>query len=340
MLAATPGVPGSLVLGGYDQARFEPSEVNFANGGETHQTLPVKIQSIIADNLASGTVSLLPNGVPVTANVDSTVSQMYLPQDVCDLFERAFGLEYDADKDFYLVNNTAHTQLLQSKPSITFTIGDTGSCGLTTNVVFPYAAFDLAAGIPFFNNDTRYFPIRAAKNASQQVLGRAFLQEAYIVVDWERNNFTIGQAIHQREKTDIVEISAFTEEIPVNPGLSTGAIVGTAVGAVAGIFAMAVIAFIAIRDRRRRYQTVAAHVADYPPDHKNASELGVEHSNLSEVYGSQIYEMNEGHPTKHELPVGLMISELHGNASKTELVSASSSYSAGDKREKQVHEMP
>lgn len=314
--------------------------MTFANGGENNSTLPVNIRSIIAENVASGTMSLLADGAPVTANIDSTVSQMYFPQAVCDLFQQAFGLQYDSDKDFYLINQTAHNQLLRSNPSITFTIGDTGDSGLTTNIVFPYAAFDLAVGIPFFNNDTRYFPIRVAKDESQQVLGRAFLQEAYIVVDWERNNFTVGQAIHQRERTNIVEILPASSDLQANsPGLSTGAIAGIAIAAVAGITALGVIAFISLRARRNK-QSVAAHVAEYPPDHKNASELGVEHSNLSEVYDSQIYELHESYQTKHELPSGLHISELHGNASQTELEDTSSKYSASDKKEQRVHEMP
>lgn len=286
-------------------------------------------------------MSLLPDGAPVIATIDSTVSQMYLPQSLCDLFEQAFGLEYDSAKDFYLVNNTAHNNLLQSNPSVTFTLGDTGLSGLTTNIVLPYAAFDLAVGIPFYNNDTRYFPIRVAKDESQQVLGRAFLQEAYIAVDWERNNFTIGQAIHQRETTNIVEISAASGDIQSEPsGLSTGAIAGIAIGAVAGIVAMVVIAFISIRARRQKRQTTAAYFSDYPPDHKNASELGVQHSNLSEVHDSQVYEMHDSQQVKHELPVGLYVSELHGNASQTELEDTSSKRAPSEKTERHVHEMP
>lgn len=329
-----------MVLGGFDQARLDSGAVSFANGGETNQTLPVEIQSIIAENVPSGTVSLLPDGLPVTANIDSTVSQLYLPQKACDLFQQAFELQYDSDKNFYLVNNTAHSQLLQSNPSITFTVGDTGSSGSKTNIVFPYAAFDMAVGIPFYNNDTRYFPIRAAKDESQQVLGRAFLQEAYIAVDWERNNFTIGQAIHQREQTNIVTITSASDdnEDAESSGLSGGAIAGIAVGAVAGIIAIIGIAFFSIRARRRK-PFVAAHVADYPPDHKNVSELGIEHANLSEVYGSQIYELHEGHASKHELS-GLQVSELHGSTSQMELEDTSSSYSASDKKEQRVHEMP
>lgn len=300
----------------------------------------MQIRSIVAENVPSGTMSLLADGLPVTANIDTTVSQMYLPQSACDLFQQAFGLDYNPAKDFYLVNNTAHNELLQSNPSVTFTIGDTGSTGLTANIVFPYSAFDLAVGIPFYNNDTRYFPIRVAKDESQQVLGRAFLQEAYVVVDWERNNFTIGQAIHQRQETRIVAIESLSADEDIgDSGLSTGAIAGIAFGAIAGVIAICVIAFFVIRARRRR-PYVAAHIADYPPDHKNASEQGVAHSNLSEVHDSQVFELHEGNVAKHELPAGLQVPELHGNLPKMELEDTSSNYAGSENKERVVHEMP
>lgn len=303
----------------------------------------MKIHSIIAENLSSGTASLLPDGIPVTATIDSSVSQYYLPQSVCDLFQQAFGLQYDEAKDFYLVNKTAHSQLLQSNPSVTFTIGEDSDSSSTTNIRLPYAAFDLAVGIPFYNNDTRYFPIRVAKDESKQVLGRAFLQEAYVVVDWERNNFTIGQAIHQRESTNIVEITSAAADIPpADPGLSIGAIVGIAVGAVAGVAAVIAIGifFFCRARRQKRQHTVAAYVSDYPPDHKNASELGIEHANLSEVYGSQIFELNDSTQDKHELAVGLQVSELPAAASKQEMEDTSSRYASSEKAERKVYEMP
>ena len=339
MSTASPKAPGSLIIGGYDQARFKSSGLSFANGGDSNQTLPLTIRSIIAENVPSGTMSLLDGGKPVTARIDSTVSQLYLPKSVCDMFQQAFGLEYDAKTDFYLVNNTAHTQLLEANPSITFTLGNEDSPDSTTNIVFPYAAFALAVGIPFYSNDTKYFPIRVASNEDQQVLGRAFLQEAYLVVDWERNNFTIGQAIHQRTTADIVSItSASDDATAATAKLSTGAIAGIVVAACVVAIGVAVAVFFIVRSRRRR-TTVAAHFADYPVDSKDAAELGAEHSNLSEVAGSERYELQDGQVVKHEL-FGVSISELQGGSPHTELEDTSSKLSANEKPEQRVHELP
>ena len=39
-----------------------------------------------------------------------------------------------------------------------------------------------------------YSPLRRASNAQQYSLGRAFLQEAYLLVDYEQSNFSVSQA--------------------------------------------------------------------------------------------------------------------------------------------------
>ena len=237
LCAASPQTPGSLILGGYDQARFKASKLSFSNGGSNKETLPLSINSIIAENVFGGTQSLLSSGNSITATIDSTVSQVWLPQNVCDLFASAFGLKYDASTGLYLVNNTIHAQLKQKNPTVTFTLAPTGDSSSTMNIEFPYAAFDLQAGIPLFNSTTNYFPLRVAANESQQVLGRAFLQEAYVFVDWERGNFTLGQAIHQNTTTDIVPVLSPTYGGNTSPssGLSTGAIIGIAVGVGAAV---------------------------------------------------------------------------------------------------------
>lgn len=151
-------------------------------------------------------------------------------------------------------------------------------------------------------------------------------------------------------------------------GLSTAAIAGIVIGAIAGLTALCLIAIFSLRARRDKKLSqntyFAAHTADYPADHKNASELDVEHANLSEVYGSQIFEMQDGQGSKaelgaglqapkHELAAGVQVSELCGktgakmelgdtsrNASKVELADTSSQYAGSDKRERKVYEMP
>jgi hypothetical protein len=78
---------------------------------------------------------------------------------------------------------------------VNFTIGNTISGGDTINVTLPYASFDLQAEYPFVSNSSRYFPLQRAANDTQYTLGRVFLQEAYLIVDYERLNFSLHPCV-------------------------------------------------------------------------------------------------------------------------------------------------
>lgn len=78
----------------------------------------------------------------------------------------------------YLVNNTIHSKLKELNPVITFKLGNQTYGGETLNIVLPYSAFDLQVNYPIYPNATNYFPLRRAMNATQYVIGRAFMQEA------------------------------------------------------------------------------------------------------------------------------------------------------------------
>lgn len=338
--ASNGGVPGSLIFGGYDKARFEPSDMSFPVVEGDNKTLPLSIESIVAENVFGGsTMSMLPNADAIVASIDSTTAQMWLPQAVCDLFQKAFGLKYDTYTGFYVINDTMHSQLKQMNPSVTFTLGGTDASEATTNIVFPYAAFDLQAGIPYFNFSTNYFPLRVAQNASQQVLGRAFLQEAYVFVDWERNNFTIGQAIHQNSTSNIITVLSPTQDSSdSSSGLGTAAIAGIAVGAgVVVSIIIAIIAFFVLRSRRRRKGV---------PHEKLPEEMDGTSVPPPEIMSAQYHELQEGENSKHELEDRQEIyakhqpaAELQGDSLEQELEGDGVQLSKKEKRES-VYELP
>ena len=69
-------------------------------------------------------------------------------------------------------------------------------------------------------------------------LGRAFLQEAYVVADYERSNFSVHQVAFSTQPQNIVAIyppnSSLAEASDRDkPSLGTGAIAGISIGAVA-----------------------------------------------------------------------------------------------------------
>lgn len=247
---------GSLILGGYDSTRFTPNAnpFSFSFATDPSKLLTVGVESIMAMNSLQGTYSLS-SGAHFSL-IDSTVPHLWLPKNICDNFEQAFGLTYDPRTDLYLVNDTMHAKLQSLKPSITIKIVNSLEDTSTnyTNIILPYAAFDLYASYPYYENATNYFPIRRAANDTQYVLGRTLLQEAYLIVDYERANFTLAQAafpdpLPAAEVVTIEPPSSSSSE-STNKSLSTGAIVGIAVGGAILLLAVLIGAFLIHRKRR------------------------------------------------------------------------------------------
>jgi hypothetical protein len=170
------GVLGSLTLGGYDASKFEPNNFSFTFGPDTSAPLMVGLQSIQGGDTLNGVVSLLPNGI--LSLLDSTVPEIWLPDEACAMFETSFGIIYDPHTDRYLVNDSIHSKLQSLNPTLTFQLGNEAYGGGSINIILPYSAFDLQANYPIYPNATNYFPLRRAANDSQYVIGRTFLQES------------------------------------------------------------------------------------------------------------------------------------------------------------------
>jgi hypothetical protein len=132
---------------------------------------------------------------PIYAFIDSTIAELWLPLSACKRFEKTFDLEWDHQSQLYLVNDTLHSRLLATNPNITLSLSPAPSGGPLIQITLPYAAFDLTAKPPYqgINSTSLYFPLRRALNDTQYTLGRTFLQEAYLTVDWERQNFSVSQ---------------------------------------------------------------------------------------------------------------------------------------------------
>jgi hypothetical protein len=106
------------------------------------------------------------------------------------------GLQFDPRTEHYLIDNATDERLLRSQPVLSFQLGSTFDTQHNIIITLPYSSLSLQLGIPHFQtkNDTRYFPIRRAESPTQFVLGRAFLQNAYLIVDYDRRSFSVHQA--------------------------------------------------------------------------------------------------------------------------------------------------
>jgi len=150
----------------------------------------------------------------------------------------------------YLINSTQYALLSSASPTVTFSIANTISGGSIVNIQLPIGAFTLRALYPFADNTTYYFSLKRAANDTQYKLGRTFLQEAYLTVDYDRGNFSINQCTWiDGAASNVVAIRAplggisnssnNTSSLPDKPPpklIPPGAIAGIAIGALALIF--------------------------------------------------------------------------------------------------------
>jgi hypothetical protein len=317
------GTFASLTLGGYDTAKYDANNVTFIFAPDNERDVMVAIQSISTPSRVDSNpvaTELLPN--KVYALIDSTVAELWLPLEACQAFEYEFGLTYDNYTGLYLVNDTQHEILVERNASITLQMGQGPDSNDTVKITLPYAAFDLQATPPYqqIANKSYYFPIRRASDA-QVTLGRAFLQEAYIIVDYEVSRFQVAQVVwDQTADQRLVAIppaNASTDaSIWTSPnwdqgsaarapgsgnstatgnsnssssGLSVGAIAGTAVGAVAAL-AIVGFGFFYRRRQKRKRAAAAAAVAANSIESKPASSSG---STNSQTNGATVYPKAE-----------------------------------------------
>lgn len=174
---------GNLIFGGYDASRFTPNNLTFDMTGDNERDIVLSLQSITSTT-SSGNTTLM--STPELMFIDSSVPELWLPIDVCEEFEKTFGIELDSATDRYLLNASTQSALAAQNPNFTFTLandqiapGDANSSN-TIEITLPYESFNLNVSAPIVANTTSsYFPIRRAQNSSQYTIGRVFLQEVF-----------------------------------------------------------------------------------------------------------------------------------------------------------------
>ncbi len=305
----------------------------------------VGVVGITANTSSKADIDLMKRD-DVTMYIDSTVAEIYLPVEICVAFEDAFGLVYDEATDLYLVDDTLHQSLLAQNPSVTFTIGQKYSTDATVQITLPYAALDLEATPPYrgLEEKTRYFPIRRGGESRQWVLGKTFLQEAYLTVDWERQNFTVSAVDWTFGKApQIMPIVSPTYAVPhytrpKKKPLASAAIIGIAVGG--GFFVALVLCAIGWWFWRRRHKrNLEAIKAKYEAHVAAAAVTKMDPPVLEEAPTSPGHSSTEGMTVfpKAELPGA---SHVHHEMSSDTDEKGSLAVHEADGRERQIYEMP
>lgn len=293
-------VPSSLTLGGYDANRFTAHNISFDLDPNLDPVVALNAITVAAEPLstskkstgwsANSTTLLGPADVALYT-IDSSTPYLWLPESVCSQFEKELGLKYDENVRLYTFdeNSSQHETLLNWNLTFEFIIADLPGSSKSISLTLPYAAFDLELTYPFPNlnssptsQGTKYFPLRKAANDTQYTIGRAFLQETYLVVDYERNNFSLYQATFAQDaltNTKLVDITRPTNSsVTGGPTVSSshsvgiGAIIGIAVGASIVCLGGILISYLCVR--RRRAARLAEEKEGNPPASPDKTLLG------------------------------------------------------------------
>ncbi|CZR52704.1 uncharacterized protein PAC_02581 [Phialocephala subalpina] len=247
------GVPSSVTLGGYDANRFDSHNISFSlNPAQTPVVALNKISvsaspyspSDAAPSWSSNPQELMDISEAALFTIDSSTPFLWFPESICQQFENALGLLYDTTLNLYTFGSDQdqYSTLVAWNMTFAFTLSDLPGSANEINITVPYDAFDLELSYPFpglnataSSPATKYFPLRKAADASVYTIGRAFLQEAYLIVDYERNNFSVYQAQFNADRvsaTNLVTISAVSTGTSSSGGtgsISTGTAIGVAI---------------------------------------------------------------------------------------------------------------
>ena len=282
-------MPASLTLGGVDLNRHTPSGISFDLANSFEPIVAINKISVTSEPLATSPnkpkwagkpLDLLGKSQAQLFTIDSSTPFFWLPEDVCDAFAVALNLTYNETLQLYQYSEAADPSTLEDwNLNFVFTIADLPGSTKSVDINIPYDAFNHQLTFPFPALNTtfgaapvNYFPLRKAANNTQYTIGRAFLQEAYLTVDYERSNFSISQAEFANNALTNVNLVAISK--PANSyfdrskgssGLSTGAKAGIGAGVGVAVIGLAVLAFFCLRSRKRKTSDVKA---DSPSEKK------------------------------------------------------------------------
>ena len=268
------GVLGSLTLGGIDTSRFTSNNFWFDLSPGYKPSVSIRSVEVAAFHVpshwATSPLPLMSQTDAASFTIDSSTPYLWLPETVCDNIATALNLTWNPAIELYVFGNDTTPEDLDSW-SLTFTFRLAN--GLTSSEMIAlqltYDAFNLQLSYPFpglfdeySDAKVNYFPLRKANSTQQYTIGRAFLQETYLTVDYERNIFSLAQALFpaSSDQPSLASISMPDDSTWPGPGgvmpskgLSKGAIAGIAVGIVViAVIITSLVWYCCLRRRRSK----------------------------------------------------------------------------------------
>ena len=291
------GIEGSLMFGGYDQGRVLGDVGSYdlgINGSMATELVDIGLGvaagvSPFAVDAPSGLLKLNSSegSVKIDTIINPLVPYLFLPVETCTAITQHLPVTLASDIGLYIWNteDPAYQDILVSPTYLSFMFQSAGSNNTLLTIKVPLALLNLTLDAPIVPTPIPYFPCRPYDPADPvqdpYLLGRAFLQAAFIGANWDLHKFFLAQAPGpgvgssqtQQISPDAITINSnpigdfdstwarsWTPKFAANTshidesgksGLSAGGKAGIAVGVIAGAAIIAVLLFIGIRWRRR-----------------------------------------------------------------------------------------
>lgn len=196
--SAALGIPGSAFVGGYDQSRVLGQVTTQAYA---IYSLPIDLLDIgigVAEGgspfnfssmsgiLAQGNSSI---GISLPVLVEPTIPYLYLPSSTCDAIAAQLPVTFQQDYGLYFwnIDDPRYTRIVTSPAYLSFTFRLNGSNVQNMTINVPFQLLNLTLEEPLAHIPTQYFPCRPLIDGGSYTLGRAFLQAAFVGVNWQTN---------------------------------------------------------------------------------------------------------------------------------------------------------
>ncbi|CAF9920969.1 hypothetical protein IMSHALPRED_005056 [Imshaugia aleurites] len=197
---------GSLTYGGYDQSRVL-GEVGAFDLGSGNEMLPSLLD--IELGVENGTspfgadvVSRLLwlnesfNGVQ-PAVINPIVPYLFMSPQTCAAIAQNLPVTFQPNIGLYTWNTTdpQYRSIVSSPSYLAFVFQNSGAGNLTIKV--PFQLLNLTLEPPIVSSPQQYFPCRpfhANEGSGNYFLGRAFLQAAFIGINWGNHKWFMAQA--------------------------------------------------------------------------------------------------------------------------------------------------
>ncbi|KAI9167150.1 Candidapepsin-7 [Paramyrothecium foliicola] len=293
--------PASLVLGGFDTSRQVSHNTKFTLSQEDNLPRPlvrgiefVKTSNVASpDQPAKSTTEVLSNwDSAFLALVDSTTPYLWLPDWLCDRFAKALNLTYNDTFDLYAMTDEQY-QTYKTPDLFNFTFSlssldnynDLGTpldipgvvnITITSQAFLGLLQYPFKNAIQYGDPAIPYFSLRKSHDNSTFILGRAFLQEAYLTTRYDEATFSLHPAVFPGDSTSSAGVVAIEQssnspyapqprvQAPVPSGLRTREIVGISVGSALLVLAIVSGVWLFCRRRRRPNTEEEASVAKPP----------------------------------------------------------------------------